>query len=64
MTHCFSDWVSIATISTQESIKGFPYVSLKSFSDGTKDNSTGIPFLYMTDMDVSGKDVLVNTFLI
>lgn len=56
----FLDWVAIATISTQDDIKGFPYVSLKSFSDGTKMNSTGIPFLYMTDMDVIGKDVLVS----
>lgn len=56
----FLGWVSIATISTQDDIKGFPYVSLKSFSDGPKENSTGTPFLYMTDMDVTGKDVLVS----
>lgn len=54
------NWVSIATISTQDGIKGYPFVSLKSLSDGPKDNSTGIPFLYMTKMDVSGQDVEVN----
>ncbi|CAG9769562.1 unnamed protein product [Ceutorhynchus assimilis] len=55
-----SNWLSLATISTRDSIKGFPFVSLKSLSDGPMDNSTGTPYLYMTNMDVSGKDVLVN----
>ncbi|XP_050514326.1 protein CREG1 [Diabrotica virgifera virgifera] len=50
-------WISIATISTQSSIKGYPFVSLKSLSDGPVKNSTGIPYLYMTEMDVSGKDI-------
>ncbi|CAG9863268.1 unnamed protein product [Phyllotreta striolata] len=53
-------WVSIATISTQEAIKGYPFVSLKSLSDGTSQNSTGVPYLYMTEMDVSGKDIQSN----
>lgn len=52
-----SDWVSIATISTQSSIKGYPFVGLKSLSDGPETNSTGIPYLYMTEMDISGKDL-------
>ncbi|XP_030757917.1 protein CREG1-like [Sitophilus oryzae] len=50
-------WVSVATISTQKSILGYPFVSLKSFCDGPVDNSTGIPYFYMTSMDVSGKDL-------
>ncbi|KAI4457785.1 creg1 protein [Holotrichia oblita] len=29
-------------------------------SDGPSDNGTGVPYLYMTDLDLSGKDVLVN----
>lgn len=51
--------MSIATISTQDAIKGYPFVSLKSLSDGPETNATGIPYLYMTSMDVSGKDVEV-----
>jgi len=54
------DWVSFATISTLESVKGYPYVTLKSMSDGPVNNGTGIPYLYMTEMDVSGKDITVN----
>ncbi|XP_018572364.1 protein CREG1 [Anoplophora glabripennis] len=56
-----SDWVSIASISTQKDIIGYPFVSLKSLSDGPKTNSTGIPYLYMTDMDVSGHDLEVDS---
>jgi len=56
-----TDWLSIATISTQDTIKGYPFVSLKSLSDGPVKNSTGVPYLYMTDMDVSGKDTLQNS---
>ncbi|RZC40965.1 Pyrid oxidase 2 domain containing protein [Asbolus verrucosus] len=52
-----ADWVSIATKSTQKAIEGYPFVSLKSVSDGPPSNSTGVPYLYMTDMDVSGKDI-------
>ncbi|KAJ8933740.1 hypothetical protein NQ314_013833 [Rhamnusium bicolor] len=52
-----SDWVSIATISTQTIIKGYPFVGLKSLSDGPTENSTGVPYLYMTEMDVSGHDL-------
>ncbi|KAG5877435.1 hypothetical protein JTB14_016893 [Gonioctena quinquepunctata] len=52
-----SDWVSIATISTQDAIRGYPFVTLKSLSDGPKTNSTGVLYLYITPMDVSGKDV-------
>lgn len=56
----FVDWVSIATISTQKNITGYPFVSLKSLSDGPTSNSTGVPYLYMTSMDVSGHDLEVN----
>ncbi|XP_030757918.1 protein CREG1-like [Sitophilus oryzae] len=52
-----TDWASVATISTQNSILGYPFVSLKSFCDGPVDNSTGIPYFYMTGMDVSSKDL-------
>ncbi|KAL1505728.1 hypothetical protein ABEB36_005225 [Hypothenemus hampei] len=55
-----TNWLSIATISTHEGIEGYPFVSLKSFSDGPNDNGTGIPYLYMTDQDISALDLLQN----
>jgi len=52
-----SDWVSISTISTLSSIKTYPFVNLKSMSDGPVSKGTGIPYLYMTELDLSGKDI-------
>lgn len=57
-----ADWASVATISTLKTTVGYPFVTLKSMSDGPSDNGTGIPYLYMTDLDLSGKDILVSIF--
>ncbi|XP_074038139.1 cellular Repressor of E1A-stimulated Genes [Leptinotarsa decemlineata] len=53
-----SDWISIATLSTQNAIKGYPFVSLESMSDGPKTNSTGVPYLYMTPLDTPSIDIM------
>lgn len=53
------DWVSIGTISTQKQIQGYPFVSLQSMSDGPVSNGTGIPYLYMSDLDLTAKDTEV-----
>ncbi|KAJ8934228.1 hypothetical protein NQ318_002086 [Aromia moschata] len=53
----YSDWLSMATISTQTSIKGYPFVSLKSVSDGPSTKSTGTPYLYMSPLDVLAVDL-------
>lgn len=55
----FLDWTSIGTISTQKGIKGFPFVGLKSVADGPRGDGRGVPYMLMTDMDVSMKDLLV-----
>ena len=49
------DWASIATISNNS----FPLANLKSISDGPIDNSSGIPYFYMTPWDLSGHDLSV-----
>ncbi|XP_065156336.1 protein CREG1-like [Atheta coriaria] len=54
------DWISIATISTLDQIKSYPFVNLKSVADGPAKNGTGIPYLLMTDLDLSGRDVKVD----
>lgn len=56
------DWASIATISTLSEIQTYPFVSLKSVSDGPRDNSTGMLYFYITSMDVSGKDISVRMY--
>ncbi|KRT78903.1 hypothetical protein AMK59_6481 [Oryctes borbonicus] len=55
-----TDWTSIATISTLDTIPEYPFVTLKSISDGPENNGTGVPYLYMTDLDLSGRDIKKN----
>ncbi|KAK4881364.1 hypothetical protein RN001_004683 [Aquatica leii] len=53
-----SDWIALSTISTLNSVKTYPFVNLKSMSDGPLSQSTGIPYIYMTSLDISGKDLI------
>jgi len=63
-----STWASVGTISTAEVIKGFPMVNMISIADGIKDGkSTGVIYFLLTDLDFTGKDLLVQnkiTFMI
>ncbi|TRY81507.1 hypothetical protein DNTS_009916 [Danionella cerebrum] len=52
-----SDWGHLATISTQDQIKGFPFGNIFSVSDGPADNSTGVPYFYVTSMDNTVTDL-------
>ncbi|XDV30809.1 hypothetical protein PO909_033649 [Leuciscus waleckii] len=56
MAH-YSDWGHLATISTQEQIKGLPFGNIFSVSDGPADNSTGVPYFYVTPMDNTVTDL-------
>ncbi|XP_053606095.1 protein CREG1 isoform X2 [Plodia interpunctella] len=56
-----TDWASVATISTQTAIKGFPFTNVKSIVDGPVDNSTGIPYFYMSPLDFTAKDLMKNS---
>lgn len=57
--------MSVGTISARDPYKGWPSATLKSVSDGPAENGTGIPYIYMTDMDITGQDLNVaNYFLI
>jgi hypothetical protein len=55
-----SDWASIATISSMKNIKSFPFANTYSVSDGTVANSSGIPYLYMTPLEMSSQDLAVS----
>ncbi|XP_045535220.1 protein CREG1 [Papilio machaon] len=55
------DWVSIATISTQPAISGFPFTNVKSIVDGSMANSTGMPYFYMSPLDFTARDLTKNT---
>ncbi|KAF5306489.1 hypothetical protein FQR65_LT07317 [Abscondita terminalis] len=52
-----SDWISLSTVSTIKSIKSYPFANVKSMSDGPVSQSTGIPYILMTSLDLTGKDL-------
>merc|ERR1711911_530468 len=55
-----SEWTSMSTISTHEPLVGYPFVNVFSVSDGPLGNSTGIPYFYVTDMEISMQDLKVD----
>ncbi|CAG0898089.1 unnamed protein product [Cyprideis torosa] len=60
---CSPDWASIATLSTRAPTQGLPFSNVVAISDGlspVNDTGNGVPYMYITDMDVSAKDILEN----
>ncbi|XP_020012978.1 protein CREG2 [Castor canadensis] len=55
-----SAWGCLATVSAHEKIQGLPFGSCVAISDGPFNNSTGIPFFYMTAKDPVVADLLKN----
>lgn len=53
------DWASMATISTHKPVMGQPFSNVFSVSDGPRGSSTGVPYLYLTSMEVSVQDLQV-----
>lgn len=58
----YSDWGHLATISTQDKIKGLPFGNIFSVSDGPLDNSTGVIYFYVTLMDNTLSDLKSNPY--
>jgi len=56
----YNDWLSMSTISTMSGLEGRPFANVFSFSDGPIEQSSGIPYFYLTELDMSVKDLLVN----
>jgi len=57
----YSNYTSIATISTREGLEGKPFVNMVSMADGILgESSTGTPYFFMTDMAMSGHDLVAN----
>lgn len=51
------DWGFLSTLSTLEQIRGLPFGNIFSVSDGPADNSTGVPYFYVTPMDNTVTDL-------
>ncbi len=55
---CISDWTSMATISSRDPIRSFPFANVFSVSDGADlESSCGVPYLYLTQLEMSVKDL-------
>jgi len=55
----YSEWTSIATISIQEPIKGYPFANIFSMSDGSSvSNSSGVPYFYVPSLEMSVHDCI------
>eukprot|EP00062_Callorhinchus_milii_P003065 gi/632939888/ref/XP_007883478.1/ PREDICTED: protein CREG2 isoform X2 [Callorhinchus milii] len=50
----------VAELPSPKEIKGLPFGNIFSISDGVPDNSTGIPFFYVTPKDNSVLDLMKN----
>ena len=59
ITH-HSDWAAMATIAARDPIVGFPFANIFSVSDGPLDNSTGVPYIYISPWEISAQDLTHN----
>ncbi|XP_014738306.1 PREDICTED: protein CREG1 isoform X3 [Sturnus vulgaris] len=57
------DWGALATLSAQEGLRGRPFANVFSLSDGPPGpcGGSGVPYLYLTDMEISVQDLEVNS---
>ncbi|CAL8390836.1 unnamed protein product [Boreogadus saida] len=53
-------WASMATISSHDPVRGQPFSNAFSVSDGPLGRGSGVPYLYLTRMEVSVQDLKVN----
>ncbi|KAK6644179.1 hypothetical protein RUM43_000446 [Polyplax serrata] len=50
------DWTSLGTLSGRTPTEGNPFVCAKAMSDGPTNSSTGIPFFYLSSLDLCTQD--------
>lgn len=53
------DWASMATISTHKPAVGQPFSNAFSVSDGPEGSGSGVPYMYLTRMEISVQDLEV-----
>ncbi|XP_077583849.1 protein CREG1 [Stigmatopora nigra] len=54
------DWASMATISSHKPVVGQPFSNVFSVSDGPLGSGSGVPYMYLTRMEISVQDLEVN----
>jgi len=55
-----ADFGTLGTISSRSPTVGKPFSNFFSVVDGPMNNSSGIPYIYLTDLEVSAQDLNVN----
>jgi len=50
----------MATVTSRSGMKHTPFANILSMSDGPVEQSSGIPFFYITPMDLSTQDIMVS----
>lgn len=58
--YLFVDWTTLSYVGNQSFMAGVPMGRVYSVSDGTINNSTGVPYIMASPMDLSFQDVVVN----
>ncbi|KAM5293589.1 protein CREG1 isoform 2-T2 [Glossophaga mutica] len=61
VTH-FSDWGALATISTQEGVRGLPFADVLSLSDGLPGKGSGVPYFYLSPLQQLAGDLQANPY--
>ena len=56
----YVEWATIATISTHYNMGLSPFSNVVAITDGTANNSTGIPYMYLSKFDESAQDAKRN----
>lgn len=54
------DWGALATISSHEPVRGQPFANVFSISDGPRSHGSGVPYFYLTTMEISVQDLQEN----
>ncbi|XP_028810797.1 protein CREG1 [Denticeps clupeoides] len=54
------DWASMATIATRAPVVGQPFSNAFSTSDGAVGSGSGVPYMYLTRLEISVQDLQVN----
>nr|XP_033797519.1 protein CREG1 isoform X5 [Geotrypetes seraphini] len=55
------DWGALATVSSHEPVRGRPFANVFSVSDGPLGRGSGVPYFYLTNLEISVQDLQVNS---
>lgn len=59
----YLDWATLSYMGNQSFMDGMPMGRVYSISDGTINNSSGVPYIMASPMDLSFQDVVVNIII-